>query len=348
MARGRQGSVVRYASAVAVAGVFGLLAPMATAIADAGPPSPASSAKLAGNPNAWVAYQAFPWVRLVHPDGTGDHILTEVPGPGSQEHPDWSPDGRRLVMDVDFHALWVVDVDSTGESTSAREVYSCEAPCAFIQDGAWSPDGKEIAFLRYSQSATNPELADPPQVVGLNIDTGQEHILYTSPKPSDSPFSPRWSPDGRQLVIDEALFASDRLDEGEIVGERVVVVSADGSNARRELFDLAPGIGTSVDWGRNGRIVTTTGGNLWTMKPNGTQLRQITNYDGVTTHAVQPTWTPAGNAVVFTYVLGQFDGGEHPTLGFTGPNGRPTTVWSAQDPIITHPRLQPTRQGGPN
>ena len=310
------------------------------------PALPAPSAHLGVSSKGWVAHQAGPWVRLVHPDGTGDHILTEVPGAG-QEHPDWSPDGRRMVMDVDFHALWIVDVDSAGESTGAREVYSCEAPCVFIQDGAWSPDGKEIAFLRYSQSAADPELADPPQVVSVNIKTGQERIIYTSPNPSDGPYSPRWSPDGTRMVIDETLFASDRLDESEVVGERVVVLAADGSNTRHELTGSSWFTG-QVDWGRNDRIVTTQGGNLWTMKPNGTHRRQISNYDGVNTHAIQPTWTPTGNAVIFTFVRGQFGIDDRPTLGLTGRSGRPTTVWSAQDPVITHPRLQPTRRGDHN
>jgi hypothetical protein len=126
-----------------------------------------------------------------------------------------------------------------------------------------------------------------------------------------------------------------------------VVVSADGSNTRLALTGLTWFSG-QVDWGRNGRIITSQGGNLWTMKPNGTHLRKITDYDDVNAHAIQPTWTPTGNAVIFTYVRGQFGIDDRPTLGFTGPNGRPTTVWSAQDPVITHPRLQPTRQGDPN
>ena len=308
------------------------------------PVIPALSTRSEGNPKAWVAYQAEPWVRLVHPDGTRDHILTEVPGPG-QEHPDWSPDGRRLVMDVGFQGLWVVDVDSAGESVGPREIYSCRAPCVFVQDGAWSPDGTEIAFLRYSERASDPDLAAPPEVVGVNVGTGQLRVIHTSPNPSAVPFSPRWSPDGKRLVIDEALYASDRLDEGEVVGERVVVVAADGSNTRQELTDLSWFTG-QVDWGRNGRIVTTQRGNLWTMKPNGAQLRQLSNYDGVNTHAIHPTWTPTGNAVIFTYVRGRFGIDDRPTLGLTGRSGRPTTVWSTRGPVITHPRLQPTRLGG--
>ena len=304
-----------------------------------GPGHPVTAAKH----KPWLAYQWESWVRLIHPDGTGNHVLTTSPG-GGQEHPDWSPDGRHLVMDVEFQSLWVVDVDSAGEGTGAREIYRCEAPCAFVQDGAWSPDGREIAFLRYSQSMTDPEIAAPPEVVGLLVDSGRLRTIYRSKRPSDGPFSPRWSPDGKHLVIDETRFASDRLDEGEVVGERVVVVSADGSGVRREITQRSFGSG-QVDWGRNGRIVTTRGGNLWTMRPDGTQRHPITNYDDVRTHAIQPTWAPSGNSVVFTYVTGQFGVDDHPTLGLTWGAGMRTTVWSPDRPAISHPRLQPAPQG---
>lgn len=292
----------------------------------------------------WLAYQWDGWVRLIRPDGTGNHVLTTSPGHG-QEHPDWSPDGRHLVMDVEFQSLWVVDVDSAGEGSGTREIYRCSAPCAFVQDAAWSPDGREVAFLRYSQSTTDPEIAALPEVVGLRVDSGQLRTIYRSRRAGEGPFSPRWSPDGRHLVIDETSFASDLLDEGQVIGERVVVVSADGTGIRRELTGQPFGSG-QVDWGRNGRIVTTRDGNLWTMKPDGSQRHSITDYDDVKSHALQPTWDPSGNSVVFTYVTGQFGATDRPTLGLTRGDGMQTTIWPPDRPAITHARLQPARQGG--
>jgi Tol biopolymer transport system component len=312
------------------------------------PASPDPAAIPVGGSNAWLAYQAESGVRLIHPDGTGDRILTTEPK-GDQQHPDWSPDGRHLVMDVDSTSLWVVDVQPDGTDEGAREIYRCQAPCAFVQEGAWSPDGREIAFLRYSQSTKDAEVADPPEVVGLTVETGQERVIYRSPMPSDGPFSPRWSPDGEALVIDETRFSSDRLDTSEVAGERVVIVSSDGSNTRRVLTDLSSGTG-QVDWGPRGVIVTTMGGNLWTIDPDAPGqpvLYRVTSYDGAQTQAIQPTWTPDGDAMLFTYVRGRIGVDDHPTLGRTGPKGRPTTVWSEQAPAITHPRLQPTSPQAP-
>src|SRR4051812_23311892 len=61
---------------------------------------------------AWVAYAVRPAIRLVRLDGTGDHLLVPKIA-GDQEHPDWSPDGSKIVFQLDFKSLWVVGADGS-------------------------------------------------------------------------------------------------------------------------------------------------------------------------------------------------------------------------------------------
>lgn len=286
----------------------------------------------------WITYQGGGSVHVIRADGTDGHPLTTTPQ-GNQEHPDWSPDGHRLVMDVDFLAIWLVGVDGS----DAKEIYRCESPCVFIQDAAWSPDGKEIAFLRYSGQPTG-EIAAPAEIVALDVATGDERVLFQSPRATDVPYSPRWSPDGSHLVVEEVRFASDRSDESRELGSRVVVVATDGTGVRRELtshdFDAR-----GVDWSVDDRIITSSRGNLWSMRPDGSDQQQLTTYDGVREHAIQPTWTPDGQDVVFTHVTGEFGQGEFATLGRLSADG--VEVWPEGSTTLTHPRLQPTPGDSP-
>ncbi len=79
--------------------------PTSSASVGSGEPSPSASAPtssgshpLAGE-DAWIAYQTNKGdgVWLIHPDGKDDHeVVLDVPG--EHLHPDWSPDGTRIVI----------------------------------------------------------------------------------------------------------------------------------------------------------------------------------------------------------------------------------------------------------
>jgi TolB protein len=56
-------------------------------------------------------------------------------------------------------------------------------------DPAWSPDGKQITFARWDNTA--------PGLYIANADGSHEQIIYTSPRIR----SPRWSPDGKYIAF---------------------------------------------------------------------------------------------------------------------------------------------------
>ena len=290
----------------------------------------------------WIAYQAN-GIRLVHPDGSDDHRATARPA-GSQEHPDWSPDGSMLVFDLDFTSLWTVDV-ATGKT---RRLYRCQTPCYFIQDGAWSPDGRSIAFVRAEADASGENTARSSIVV-LRVADGALRTVWSSPRRVDVVFAPRWSPNGARLVFELDRFVDARAATTEIRGARIGTIAASGAGGPSWLTGLGA-VATMPDWNRKtGRIVFARGSrsivdhpddpsNLFTISPDGSRLRRLTNYRPPATRATQPTWTPDGKRILFTYVRG--GGAGNPVYAFVAPNGRALAL-SPRSGTQTHPRLQP-------
>jgi dipeptidyl aminopeptidase/acylaminoacyl peptidase len=98
--------------------------------------------------------------------------LTRTPG-GSEDNPDWAPDGRRLVVERDG-ALVVVRADG-----------SSERQLAVGQEPAWSPSGRSVAFANEDLFVVDAAGGTPRRLTAL---VGPES-------------APSWSPDGRRIAF---------------------------------------------------------------------------------------------------------------------------------------------------
>jgi tricorn protease len=101
-----------------------------------------------------------------------------------------SPDGRRLAFADKDNGLWVADL----EKKSHKKV--AESPNGMLEDLAWSPDGRWLAFV---QTADNQSA----QVMVLNAETGEARAVTNDRVDS---YAPAWTPDGKWLY-----FLSDRV-----------------------------------------------------------------------------------------------------------------------------------------
>jgi Tol biopolymer transport system component len=278
-------------------------------------------------------------------------------------HSDWSPDGTRIAVDTepqDGEQIWIMDADGTNVT-----VVTCDGgPCGPVAAPAWSPDGRQLAFQRAAPRVAGQQY-DRVAIEVVDLATDATRIVTVSPA-ADSEYvefvGPRWSPDGSQIVFTVMRYPVPPTDEN-ILGSAIAIVHADGSDADapRVLTDLAL-FGNYPDWSPDGqRIVfstyplgsfpqTTKATNLFTIRPDGTELTQVTHFGDNDTRAAQPTWTPDGQRIVFTSIerdpndpfrrlvaLIDADGSDLTLIPVPADAGVPGDVWFGG-----HARMRPT------
>jgi Tol biopolymer transport system component len=288
-------------------------------------------------------------IRVVGTDGTGDRWLfpdVTLPKDGWQVHPDWSPDGTQLVFAADdpgdpagaevTRDLWVGDADGS----NARRVFDCVAPCIEAEDPAWSPDGRTLAFATWGPQ--------PASLALLDLATGSVTMILTVDHDPDGFRGPRWSPDGRRIVLEHQTWTGGADDR--IVGTAIGIVDLDAPTPAFTPITKPDLWATYPDWHpTEDRIVFSTRpwtelpdgpSGLYTIRPDGSELTPLTPA-GETARAVQPSWTPDGTAVLFTRVMGTgFGDPAMATILADGTGLGPATGGAWQ--FGTHPRLRPT------
>lgn len=199
----------------------------------------------------------------------------------------------------------VVNRDGTGERNLTQD--SCVGDCLGSEEPAWSPNGRKIAFVR----ALGPFSEEGfPATVGLFVmdadGSNVRQLTQLAPFSGTEDHFPTWSPDGRRIAF--LRWNGTATPQNASV---IYSVRADGGQMRllRRIPTRWPGGGTP-DWSPDGRriLFTTycyyrdcggpaTGAQLFTMNPDGGQLRQVTHVAG---NAYQPGWSPDGTKIVFT------------------------------------------------
>jgi dipeptidyl aminopeptidase/acylaminoacyl peptidase len=114
-------------------------------------------------------------------------------------NPQLSPDGSRVAF-----TRVTVDEKRTGYETSVWTVAASggESPIRLTNEKhdsqpRWSPDGKQIAFLRGGDKDETGK-PKPPQVAILSLTGGEARMITDLPKGAASPV---WSPDGKQIAF---------------------------------------------------------------------------------------------------------------------------------------------------
>lgn len=152
-------------------------------------------------------------IYLVNADGSGLTQLTD--GAGTDLHPSWSPDGRRIVFISDRDGdsdIYTVNADGSGLTrlTHSREF-------EFFPN--WSPDGQRILFYTWPSDADlmilhmmNPDGSDLTKLTP-DVEIGSHHSF------------PVFSPD-MQRIERVVLFAERDEDDSD---DEIYIMNPDGS-----------------------------------------------------------------------------------------------------------------------
>lgn len=276
---------------------------------------------------------------LERADGTLRRAIDELPA--DVQHPDFSPDGQKIVFRTTAGSkdqIWTAESDGT----DATVLFACDASCFGSDFPAWSPDGTSIAFTSYLTPLSSNLPPSGSTIRVIDVASGVIRDVATSGT-GDILDNPRWSPDGENLV-----FQIDSFDAAGTETALAIALVAASGGAVTTITDPAL-FGGYPDWSPDGdRIVFTTfdlgayaelpdgaASNLFSVRPDGSDVIQLTHLPPNGERVTQPSWTLDGTGILVTHVSDMGDrtiaivpaiGGDSIALGDDGG---------------THPRQRP-------
>jgi TolB protein len=325
----RDSRSIRNAAATPLAAVLALAA--LTSCSGSGPKVGLDHARPVAGRNGPIAYQRFAGDRddgrtsqiyVRSTDGT-ERRLTHVPGGAFA--PTWSFDGTRIAFESGStgrrHEIFTMNADGSGLRQLTRGC-AATAGCASDVAPAWSPDGRQIGFLRLHSPLMTRTKGYERVVLATRVDLmvasaggGGERVLRRwalDPQPvlaylADSYLgrvgAPAWSPDGGRIAV--ALGALHHPSKHAWHNSALFVVDVAGGTQRR----ISPWVvgAANPSWSRDGgRITFSSGGghspNLYVVDPDGRHLTLLLRANTTASRigsAVAPAWSPDGKQIVF-------------------------------------------------
>jgi TolB protein len=173
-------------------------------------------------------------IYVMNADGTGrsslDPYTDEPPSVDSNtDEPssvDWSPDCKKIAFST-AEGINVINADGSNLKRLRPIELTPGVYSGFYDDPAWSPDGKQIAYVHGDE-----ESIDTIYVMNANGAAETQVTNYENGETGSSLSSPTWSPDGERIAfVSDAGFTGDG---GNVVYNLdIYVTEADGSGTTR-------------------------------------------------------------------------------------------------------------------
>jgi dipeptidyl aminopeptidase/acylaminoacyl peptidase len=261
-------------------------------------PKPLNIERLVRVPNVW-SYDIAPDGRLAAVEWTtsGQHEIYLVPlkgrgrarritsGPEGKVWPRFSPDGSRLAFAQDYGGGEDFDIFIYDLRTGATRNLTPDTPGELINPTfAWSPDGKQIAFVSNRAGAFAAFV--------ITTDGTGEPRRVTQHAYSD--YSVEWSPDGKHLAVNGQAKAQTAW---------TFIVPAEGGEPKVVSGPVGPVDAVQPRWSPDGGRLAFASNQpgiytIFTYDLATGELRQET--DG-RREAAEPDWSPDGKRLAFTW-----------------------------------------------
>lgn len=249
--------------------------------------------------NGLMVYSAYnelgQQLSTIAPDGSGGKQLTNVAADSLNAN--WSPDGQHIVFERDGPdgvGVYIINWDGTGLRAVVSGMFGSKS--VFNSAPSYTPDGRKIVFDRqtcFTDNCAGPR--DHNDLWIVNANGSDPHQL--TPSILDGPSGdlgydhPEFSPDGKHLAY-VLLGGGD--------AKAIFVADANGNGAK-QVTPWSLGVAGRADWSPDGsRILfsSNTGtNNVYTVRPDGTGLHQVTHETG-TTSDDSLTWSPDGKQIM--------------------------------------------------
>jgi Tol biopolymer transport system component len=259
--------------------------------------------------NGTIAFRRFlneerTWgaVFTIRPNGTRERQITFPDEGFVDRNPDVSPDGLRIVFQREGEVsseIWAVDIDGQHLTQLTHPDPGClpdKGTCD--REPAWSPDGRRIAFSRDTGSIEDEN-------VGLYLmkpdGTGVHQITQLDTPGQGFDHAAQFSPDGRQLV-----FERDNVRDAKPVNGIALWVLNLRTGAERRITPWRLTAGDTPDWSPDGTRILfhdnvaadpDVSANLYTVRPNGRGLHQLTFESGGTVNYLGSSYSPDGRFI---------------------------------------------------
>ncbi len=208
----------------------------------------------------------------VNPDGSGYVRFDSPDATLNIGCPAWSPDASRLACgawddtDPTRNGIYTVSASDGGDLIRVTT-----SPDGFHDDpGDYSPDGRQIVFTRHDPDSN----LENTTLMVVNVDGSDEHAL-TDRKVGNAS---SWSPDGTTILTDA-------------VGSLLLVPVEGGAAAPITIEGVTGAEASRAAWSPDGEWIVfsmavgplgqaSRAPNIYIMRKDGTDLRQITNTPG--------------------------------------------------------------------
>jgi len=157
-------------------------------------------------------------------------------------------------------------------------------------DASWSPDGRRIVYQSTRDGRSDVYVMEVSSGRVSRLSDGEGFNGY-----------PSWSPDGAWIAYESSRDGIEGTPDPPGFYREIYLVRADGSDLHRLLSTHA--VQSGAAWSPTGDrlafAMNSTGAiDIYTARPDGTELRQLTHHEKTGGFATYPRWSPDGSRIL--------------------------------------------------